>query len=149
MSRAHREYRFIRRHSTDPEVHGPYFEALLSLQMPRHLRRAAESMCELPSMPFQLRWNSLVLLALYNTTPAHRNMPCVYVSYLLLKTYTCIINYQCQKSRPRHQVHPIDKALRHHLRPQWSVRSPFHILLHLLWVPSLIQIQLHHQFRYS
>jgi hypothetical protein len=191
MSRAHREYRFIRRHSTDPEVHGPYFEALLSLQTPRHLRRAAESMCELlswsytlqhprllaglwqmvlregfdlsdkskdsllavfvrrlwrharkfpetdtitggsdtgtkhtppetrmseiigladmlttaifspfppskdgfyyaaykwalsqglavfaPNAPFQLRWNSLVLLALYNTAPAHRNMPC-------------------------------------------------------------------------
>lgn len=191
MSRAQREYRFIRRHSTDPEVHGPYFEALLSLQTPRHLRRAAEGMCELlswsytlqhprllaglwrmvlregfdlsnkskdsllavfirrlwrharklpetdtitggsdtgtkhsppeiqvseiigladmlttaifspfpsskdeyhcaaynwalsqalavfaPSAPFQLRWNSLVLLALYNTAPAHRNMPC-------------------------------------------------------------------------
>ena len=62
MSRAHREYHFIRRRSTDPDVHGPYFEALLSLQTPRHLRRAAEGMCELLGWSYVLQHPRLLAI---------------------------------------------------------------------------------------
>ncbi|KIM84149.1 hypothetical protein PILCRDRAFT_400028 [Piloderma croceum F 1598] len=55
MSRAHREYWFIRRQSYDSELHGPYFEALLSLQTPRHLCCAAEGLCDLLTWSYALQ----------------------------------------------------------------------------------------------
>lgn len=47
MLRAHREYCFIRRQSGDSELHGPYFETLLSLQTFGHLCCAAEGLSDL------------------------------------------------------------------------------------------------------
>jgi hypothetical protein len=55
MSRAQHEYRFIRRHSNKPEVHGPYLEALISLRTARHLRSAADGLCELLCWSYALR----------------------------------------------------------------------------------------------
>jgi hypothetical protein len=47
MARAVCEYRFVRRSSHDPEVHGPLLEGLLSLQTTRHIHRAADALSEL------------------------------------------------------------------------------------------------------
>ena len=46
MSRAHIQYRHIRRHTADPEVHIPYLEALLSIGTSRYLATAVYRLCD-------------------------------------------------------------------------------------------------------